>query len=290
MEVATSKPVESSTTPPPNATDQDVEEKGAVVDTPDSDSTTGQARVIRSATGSVPKAHDDDDTATKKTFAPMEIAQGGGDDDDDHPEGDDMESLLPGGAPTQRQQRHSKQSNIPAGSYLNGWIRPQPIGNMHILFPEYFQRGGWGVLGPQWFGPACVWGLLVVATHFCLRRSRMLGPVSVLLCYMFFAVATYLLTDVSFRDPGICLDTKIPDGVPADQARGWRWCDFCKVYQPPDGAHCPDCNVCVAGYDHHCVWMGTCVGKKNYKQFVKFNIAWLYYVGYALFWLALFGP
>lgn len=44
----------------------------------------------------------------------------------------------------------------------------------------------------------------------------------------------------------------------------YRFRDQCQVWQPPDGVHCPECNVCVAGYNHHCVWMGTCIGKKNY--------------------------
>ena len=62
------------------------------------------------------------------------------------------------------------------------------------------------------------------------------------------------------------------------------------VFQPPDGAHCPDCNVCVAGYDHHCVWMGTCIGKKNFKQFVRFNLSWIGYLLYAVLWITVVGP
>jgi DHHC palmitoyltransferase len=28
------------------------------------------------------------------------------------------------------------------------------------------------------------------------------------------------------------------------------------------------CNKCVERYDHHCIFMSTCVGRKNYKQFL----------------------
>jgi hypothetical protein len=161
---------------------------------------------------------------------------------------------------------------------------------MQILFPEYFHSSGWGVLGPHWFGPACIWLILVVATHLCLRRAHHLGSISVWLCYGCMAASTYLLTDVSFRDPGICMDREIPPHTTNSEASQWRWCDFCNVYQPPDGSHCPECNVCVAGYDHHCVWMGTCIGRKNHRQFVRFNVSWLYYVGFATIWLLTFGP
>jgi len=61
------------------------------------------------------------------------------------------------------------------------------------------------------------------------------------------------------------------------------------VYQPPDAVHCPECNVCVEGYDHHCPWMGTCIGKKNFTSFMVFNLTWLFYLLYAIIWVTLFG-
>jgi hypothetical protein len=148
------------------------------------------------------------------------------------------------------------------------------VGNMRILFPEYFYSSGWGIVGPHTFGPVVVWLLIVAATHGVVNgiERHNLGTVSVVICYIFLAVSTYRLTDVCYRDPGICLDQEIPGHEPPERAREYRFCDRCKVWQPPDGVHCPECNVCVAGYDHHCVWVGTCIGKRNYREFVKFNM------------------
>jgi hypothetical protein len=197
----------------------------------------------------------------------------------------DMESLLPGGAPKRSPPSGGDGKVHP--KYCRGMIQPQPVGNMQILFPELYhsQDNAWGVVGPQPFGPFCVWLIICVATHFIVKRAWQVGILSTIICYGFFAYSTFLLVDVSFRDPGICFDKTIPEGVSESEARQWRWCDFCNGFQPPDGAHCPQCNICVAGYDHHCVWMGTCIGKKNYKNFVKFNMSWLLYSAYCFVWL-----
>lgn len=31
--------------------------------------------------------------------------------------------------------------------------------------------------------------------------------------------------------------------------------------------HCHTCGVCVRGFDHHCIWLGTCIGERNYLAF-----------------------
>ncbi|ESQ45373.1 hypothetical protein EUTSA_v10010516mg [Eutrema salsugineum] len=44
-------------------------------------------------------------------------------------------------------------------------------------------------------------------------------------------------------------------------------CGYCHVEQPPRAKHCHDCDRCVLQFDHHCVWLGTCVGQKNHCKF-----------------------
>ena len=34
--------------------------------------------------------------------------------------------------------------------------------------------------------------------------------------------------------------------------------------------HCTACDACVEGFDHHCVWLNQCIGKKNYRTFFFF--------------------
>ncbi|CAL9159769.1 unnamed protein product [Musa hybrid cultivar] len=44
-------------------------------------------------------------------------------------------------------------------------------------------------------------------------------------------------------------------------------CPYCNVIQPPRSKHCHDCDKCVLQFDHHCLWLGTCIGKKNHCRF-----------------------
>ncbi|XP_012491456.1 protein S-acyltransferase 10 isoform X2 [Gossypium raimondii] len=44
-------------------------------------------------------------------------------------------------------------------------------------------------------------------------------------------------------------------------------CPYCNVEQPPRAKHCYDCDKCVLHFDHHCVWLGTCIGQGNHCKF-----------------------
>lgn len=42
-----------------------------------------------------------------------------------------------------------------------------------------------------------------------------------------------------------------------------RWCEWCGAYQRLRAHHCSLCARCIDTFDHHCVWLGTCVGARN---------------------------
>ncbi|XP_019172301.1 PREDICTED: protein S-acyltransferase 10-like isoform X3 [Ipomoea nil] len=48
--------------------------------------------------------------------------------------------------------------------------------------------------------------------------------------------------------------------------RTWT-CTYCQSLQPPRTKHCHDCDKCVLEFDHHCVWLGTCIGQGNHCRF-----------------------
>ena len=52
-----------------------------------------------------------------------------------------------------------------------------------------------------------------------------------------------------------------------------KYCETCLIFRPAKSAHGNICNNCVSEFDHHCIWLGTCVGKNNYPSFFYFVIS-----------------
>jgi len=49
-----------------------------------------------------------------------------------------------------------------------------------------------------------------------------------------------------------------------------QYCEVCCGYKAPRAHHCRKCNRCVEKMDHHCPWLGNCLGHDNHANFLFF--------------------
>jgi palmitoyltransferase len=84
----------------------------------------------------------------------------------------------------------------------------------------------------------------------------------------------FLYILLCFSNPGIMINKEYKDlldivekGEEAD-----NFCPYCLVKHKYRSKHCLVCENCIEEFDHHCFWVGNCIGKNNYTLFFTFLI------------------
>jgi len=89
---------------------------------------------------------------------------------------------------------------------------------------------------------------------------------AVAICY---AISVFVLVVATYRatacDP-IDMNVIAPPTL-SEEADLMPFCAICNVPVYARSKHCRTCGKCVDVFDHHCMWLNTCVGGRNYRDF-----------------------
>ncbi|GLC42428.1 hypothetical protein PLESTB_001097600 [Pleodorina starrii] len=152
---------------------------------------------------------------------------------------------------------------------------------------ERFFCWGYLVAGPNWkasigtalviSAPAVIY-LAFVAPFMGFHVHMVILVISCILPVL----AVWFLMLTACRDPGIIprqepdqeyLTTVKPrtkEVFVNNQRVVIRYNDTCHFYQPPRAHHCSVNDNCIERFDHHCPWVGTTIGLRNYRTFLLF--------------------
>lgn len=77
----------------------------------------------------------------------------------------------------------------------------------------------------------------------------------------------------AFTEPGIIprkSPSQVLEAMDDDMRDKVQYCHTCHILRPPRAKHCKYCDNCVEVFDHHCPWLSTCIGVRNYGYFLVF--------------------
>lgn len=146
------------------------------------------------------------------------------------------------------------------------------------------------VVGPDW--KAVVVTFLLIGVPSVLFLALIAPDIGEEICWISVLLVLFVLAMLfctAFSNPGIVPRQSLPADAGNDtrflpfpktknfQINGYRvttkYCTTCHVYRLPRCSHCAMCDNCVEKFDHYCPWVGTSIGRRNYRYFLMFVLS-----------------
>eukprot|EP00803_Ostreobium_quekettii_P009563 evm.model.scf_1662.2 EVM.evm.TU.scf_1662.2 scf_1662:10723-15711(+) len=158
------------------------------------------------------------------------------------------------------------------------------VGNLWVLW------NGKIFIGPDWKSLTATFLLILVPSILFLSLiAHDVGKGIFGLSLLLVAFVMAMLGFTAFSNPGIIPRLPVPVDARVDPRflsfprtkdfliNGYRvttkFCTTCNVYRLPRCSHCAMCDNCVEKFDHYCPWVGTCIGRRNYRYFLSFVLS-----------------
>ncbi|EGV63218.1 zf-DHHC-domain-containing protein [Yamadazyma tenuis ATCC 10573] len=92
------------------------------------------------------------------------------------------------------------------------------------------------------------------------------------------------------HNSGDCQFDRPPPIFTCDEYGYPIWCNNCQSIKTTRASHMKTVSRCVPRVDHFCIWIGTVIGKNNYRPFIKFMLWFLVYFLIMLVFLVRYTP
>ena len=139
------------------------------------------------------------------------------------------------------------------------------------------------IIGPDWPMVACLFSLfnffyISIIIKFWVRfdlSGKLVNQIS------------YWIFMISFLHTSL-INQGYPKNTPSRRnghpKENYYYCGECQFYveRTIDSCHCDKCGICIEGQDHHCAWIGKCVGKNNAISFYIFIVSAIFSMFYIL--------
>lgn len=122
-------------------------------------------------------------------------------------------------------------------------------------------------LGPHWYVAVVGWTAI-----FMLGVSSLYSYWAVISTFKQVSFSLLVLTECSLYMYTALLNPGIKSRAVPQFAAGNIYCEKCLTTTEDKVYHCYECDVCIEGHDHHCIWTGKCIGKGNFTPFIFFVV------------------
>ena len=121
----------------------------------------------------------------------------------------------------------------------------------------------------------------------------------IIISSLIYIITTYSVFRGGFTDPGI-LERQMESDFYSPRRNIIRqvinghihpinFCFTCNLFRPPRCSHCATCDNCVRRFDHHCIWLGNCIGVRNHKFFYflvsSLIVNGIFQIGYCIYFI-----